>query len=252
MRRHPRRRGRRSSLPSILDARAAFLTLPPPGYIGGCEGWELLSGAIRCQRGVVAVVPDPVPKSGGKILLPGGCASNNKPDVGTVVSSGVDELIFGDRVVYNPWQGAWFKPFRVGVYEVEELAMFGLNSPGIEDLVVMEPIEDVIPMRLAGSAFQMLGENVLIKRDAKKTQSGSFFLVDEDKDRTFKATVVASGPRAMGPDGERLEVGARVLYHGRSLVVGLKGIGERIEGLEDLSDHAIIKSRNLYAVLVEE
>lgn len=238
-------------MPSALDERATFLTLPPVGYVGGLDGWELLAARMRAMRGVVALVPDPAPSATGVVLLSDGCGANNRPDIGTVVASGVDDLIPGDRVLYHPWQGTWFKPFRVGGYEVEELAVYGVNSPANADKVEMEPIGDVIPCRLVGDVFQMLGENVLIKRDPAKTTSGMFLRVDDEKKRTMKATVVAAGPRATGPSGERLEPGMRVVYHGVSIVTNLKAIGTSQGIGEDLSDHAIIKARNLYMVLDE-
>lgn len=225
--------------------------MPPKGYEGGLDGWEMLAASIWCQKGVVAVVPDIQPETTGSILLPSGVGANVKPDVGTVVSSGHDELVSGDRVVFHPWAGTWFKPFRVGCYEVPELAFFGLISPGDEDMVVMEKIEDVIPLRLAQDAIVPLGEMVLLKRDPLKTASGALWLADDSKERTLKATVVSAGPKAFGPTGERLNSGDRVIYHGASILVGLKGLGESMGGLEDLSDYTLIRARNIYAVIDE-
>lgn len=237
-------------MPNLLEQ--PFLTMPPSEYEGGLDGWEWLAERVQCQPGVVAVVPDLAPSSAGSIHLPEQAAANMKPDVGTIVSSGVVGVSPGDRVLYAPYAGVWFCPFSVDGLQVHELRFYGIVSPGLEDMVVTEPIEDCIPAKLVADRIVPVGENVLIRRDPLRLTHGSLAieLPDEAKYRTMKATVVAAGPKAFGPDGVSvLSAGQRVVYHGPSLVIGLKGVGERM-GIEgDLGDYALIKARNLYCVL---
>lgn len=242
-------------MPNMLDERGSTLTLPPPEYVGGCVGWERLAERIRCQDGIVAMVPDTVPDIAAGIVLPEQMAADRKPDVGTIISSGVPELAPGDRVLYLPWAGQWFRPFRVGNLQIHDMRFYGLVSGIVQDKTTPEPIEDCIPATVNEAAgLRLLGEWVLIRRDPIQHQSQFgdmvFDLPDDVTHRTRKAVVVAVGPRAELA-GYPVAEGDRVVYNSASLVLDLRGLGTRLKWLGDPADYALIKASNLLCEINE-
>lgn len=240
-----------SALPNYLDPRCCVFTLPPQGYEGGCDGWELIAERLAVNSGIVAVVPDREPDKSGLILLPDNASSDRKPDFGTVVSSGEPDLKPGDRVLYAPWAGSWFRPFVVGGYKVPDLRFYGLVDGGDPTKVVREPLEDILPCKVESRTLKPIRDVVVLRRDPlKHTTRGGFELElsSESKARTLKATVVAAGPLAtLG--GRQLEAGMRVIYSPSGLVLDLTSLGAIDGWFGDAGDYALIRSGNLFAVI---
>lgn len=237
-------------MPNYGDPRANYFTLPGKGYEGGVYGWEPLAKGLKLRSGIVAVVPDAEPETAGSILLPEECASNRKPDIGTVVASADPAYEPGDRVIYAPWGGAWFRPFVGCGVKVKDLRLYGLLPSDEPEKWDTEPVEDVLPCKVHMKRLLPIKDKVLLKRDAVRHKSSgglSLELPDDAKYRPLKATVVSAGPLAMVGD-EPLKPGDRVVYNPGSLMLGLKSLGP-VEGLDedDMDAYGIVGAGNIFA-----
>lgn len=241
-------------MPDFNDPRCTTFTLPGSGYEGGCDGWELIADRLMVNSGVVALIPDAEPVKVGRILLPDNAGADRKPDVGTVVSSGEPDIQPGDRMLYAPWAGSWFRPFSVGGYKVPDLRFYGLVDAGDPTKVVREPMEDILPCKVELRTLKPIRDVVVIRRDPlKHTTRGGFALElsAESKARTLKATVVAAGPLAT-LNGVTLKDGDRVIYNPSGLVLDLTSLGP-IEGwFGEAGDYALIRAGNLFALIEDE
>ena len=98
-----------------------------------------LSQRIRCLPGRVAVLMDPVPETFGNtgIYMPTGQFEGKyRPDVGTVVASGVDWLEAGQKVGVKPYDGKWYRSDDLEVCpEGRELRFYGVVAPADTSIV---------------------------------------------------------------------------------------------------------------------
>lgn len=230
-------------MPTLLERANAKITVPPDGYDSDLQGLEKLTPLIKTKPGVVAIVPDMPIERMGTLYIPTSVADHITADIGTVVSSGDDDLFPGDRVLFFPYSGIWFTPFRVGGLKIHEMRFFGLVSPSVdEEMVVKEDTSTPIPaVWRTGGEIKPRKDWVLIKRDPLRTNQGEFGieLPDSHKYRNWKATVIAKGPLADE------EIGDRVMYYGPSIVIDLDIVGNNAK------DYALIKSGNLLCTLTD-
>lgn len=106
------------------------------------EGQDIVSTVsrrVKALPGRVAVLMDEVSDKfvGTDILVPGGKHSGKyRDDAGTVVSSGVQGIKQGDRVLVNPYDGLWMTDKDAAwVPEGREVRFFGVSSPWHDSLV---------------------------------------------------------------------------------------------------------------------
>jgi co-chaperonin GroES (HSP10) len=226
---------------TLLERANAKITVPPDSYDSTLEGLERLVPLITAKPGIVALVPDMPIERMGSLYIPTSVADHITADIGTVVSSGDDDLVPGDRVLFFPYSGTWFTPFRVGRLKIHEMRFYGLISPSVdEEMAVKEDTSTPIPAKWrTGGEILPRKDWVLIKRDPLRTNQGEFSLElpDSQKYRNWKATVMAVGPDASE------KVGDRVMYYGPSIVINLDIVGN------DAKDYALIRSENLLCAL---
>lgn len=187
---------------------------------------------------------DTPPSQIGNILLSDD-TDQDRPDSGVVLSSGVDWLTPGERVLVPPFAGIWFRDLMLSGYKFWEARFYGVAdfsefSEGEQDVkdIILASVDD-------HGILKPKNSNVLLRRDPVNDEQSGIILPDKSKYRNQKATVVA-----VGPDVKEVSPGDRVVYHGPMVIVGLKNLIEMDPTLDgDSADYCLIDERGIYCIL---
>lgn len=197
--------------------------------------------AVSAAPGKVVVVVWPEKDRHGLILLPDSLKNHMKPDVGTVIASGTDELRPGDKVLLRSqagkcvegfWTGTWgpfYKDSR-GQWQCYEVRMYGRMGGGTfndHGDPVLAPMRvpwsmGVMAKMEEGEVFTPLRDNMLVEFDPiEEVTGGGIILPDSEKVRSSLVTVVSVGPKVADyVPGDRVwlhEGGVRIV--GTSLAI---------------------------------
>lgn len=194
------------------------------------------------------VLMDQQEQEQGGILIPEN-AGGDRPDSGTVISAGKDTGFgIGDHVLVCPYAGIWFRNFVISGYKLWEVRTYGIGDLDEHDSIRYQPGE-VVPAVINNveqiTDIQMKQDWCLIKRDPNKVSEGNILLTDKSNYRTHKAEVIAVGPKC-----NELSPGDRIIYHGPSIMIGLKNLVGMIPSMEgNPDDYCFIKESGVYSVI---
>lgn len=151
-----------------------------------------------------------------------------RPDAGTVVSSGVDEVQAGDRLLLRPYRG-----LRTDLEFCKDLAFYGVTRPLDDSLLCVQRGRDWLPM----------WDWVIAVRETSQSEIHSV-----RAPKVPIATVSASGPLASVSEGERV---ALTTDPNKSLEFQFGDVeGELIKEFE--RDRYKKKFRQIYAVIEDD
>ena len=213
-----------------------------------------LEGAKRliCPHGkvVVAIWPE-LERTTGGIYLADQTKNDLKPDIGTVVAHGTDELEIGQHVfvksgagkcVEGLWTGSWGPLYRYeDDWECCETRMYGRAGGATFDEIgdpVLLPFNvpwwaGVIALTNENEEIKPLGKNILVKFSPMKTSTASGILLHDDSAKPDSLVTLL----AVGPKVEEVMAGDKAYIH--------EGDVTRFVG----QDTAIVPEESVYMIV---
>lgn len=156
--------------------------------------------AVKCLPGKVIVVVWPELEKVGSIYLADQTKNDVKPDIGTVVGHGTDELELGDKVLLKSQAGKCVLGFDTGSwwtgYEVRMYGMLGgptFTDYGDPILAASKVSWDRAVMAKVTEVFTPLGKNVLFR--LTKPDQGAIILPDAMMTPSSLVDIDSIGPK---------------------------------------------------------
>lgn len=186
------------------------------------------------------------------LFVSDGAAGRRLSDLGTVIASGVGELIPGDRVAALPFSGKRFESLSIGKFSHPgRILLVGIDSKN-EYQPVRFPYHHTLIMKLQ-DGFKPLHDWCLIRRDVVRNQANGLYLPDDLAFRSQTCTLVARGPKAFSEyPREFISEGDRFVYRSSDLVIGVEGLERYCDVVGDPLDYALIRSSGLYTRINDE
>lgn len=232
---------------AIPQPRADYNRLFIVGRFG--EEMDLVSAAMSVDPlpGRVLLAMDAPRESRGSFALGLEAENNMRSDVGTVLASGADDVLPGERLTILPANGKSFARVSYRTFNhVGRLIWLGVDS--MTDDVIERPLEETVVCKVSGMGIEPFRDWCLIRRNATVGKVGELYLPDEVKFRDSTARLIAKGVAADDAARRTLELGADYIYRQSSVIVDIDVDDWETYGYEgEMSDYAFIRSANLYA-----